>query len=139
MSEPRSWQLCAACGATHDELMAATRCPACGGLLEIRHAHPGLDAAELRRRFAAPCCAQPGPPASGVWRFQEIVLPTATAPVTHPEGNTPLLDRAAVSAFAGVNRLWLKHEGHNPTGSFKDRGMTVGVSQAVRVGATAVA
>jgi threonine synthase len=119
--------------------MAATRCPACQGLLEIRHAHPGVDAAELRRRFAGPCCVQPGPLASGVWRFQEIVLPTATAPVSHPEGNTPLLDRAAVSAFAGVTRLRLKHEGHNPTGSFKDRGMTVGVTQAVRVGAAAVA
>jgi threonine synthase len=44
-----------------------------------------------------------------------------------------------VSAHAGVEALLLKHEGHNPTGSFKDRGMTVGVTQAVRVGATAVA
>ena len=83
-----------------------------------------------------PCCARPGPLASGVWRFKELVLPTATAPVSHPEGNTPLLERRAVSAFGGVADLRLKHEGHNPTGSFKDRGMTVGVTQAVRVGAT---
>lgn len=139
MSDRRSWQWCAQCGASHDELLAATRCPACDGLLELRHAPPALDAAALKARFAAPCCARPGPLASGVWRFAEVVLPTAEAPVSHPEGNTPLLQRAAVSRYAGVATLWLKHEGHNPTGSFKDRGMTVGVTQAVRVGATAVA
>jgi threonine synthase len=77
---------------------------------------------------------------SGVWRYRELVLPTA-APhaVTHPEGNTPLLRRAAVSEWAGVPELHLKHEGHNPTGSFKDRGMTVGVTQALRIGASAIA
>jgi threonine synthase len=136
---PRTWQQCDACGATHDELMAATRCPACNGLLAVRHAPPTHGAAELRRLFAEPCCVRAGPPASGVWRFKELVLPTATAPVSHPEGNTPLLERPAVSAFSGVADLRLKHEGHNPTGSFKDRGMTVGITQAVRVGATAVA
>lgn len=61
------------------------------------------------------------------------------AAVSHPEGNTPLLERESVAAFVGVARLHLKHEGHNPTGSFKDRGMTVAVTQARRVGATAVA
>jgi threonine synthase len=59
--------------------------------------------------------------------------------VTHPEGNTPLLSRAAVGLYAGSEGLLLKHEGHNPTGSFKDRGMTVGMTQAVRLGAPAVA
>jgi threonine synthase len=81
-----------------------------------------------------------GPHASGVWRFSEVVLPAASGNiVSYPEGNTPLLDRAAVSEWAGVSGLMLKHEGLNPTGSFKDRGMTVGVTQARRVGATAVA
>ena len=59
--------------------------------------------------------------------------------VSHPEGNTPLLHRPALDRWTGVDRLLLKHEGHNPTGSFKDRGMTVGVTQARRIGATAVA
>jgi len=58
--------------------------------------------------------------------------------VSHPEGNTPLLSRDSVAAWAGIDRLLLKHEGHNPTGSFKDRGMTVGVTQALRIGARAV-
>src|SRR5438477_6698183 len=77
---------------------------------------------------------------SGVWRFRELVLPGAGDDlVSHPEGNTPLITRPAISRWSGVDELWLKHEGHNPTGSFKDRGMTVGVTQARRIGATAVA
>jgi threonine synthase len=59
--------------------------------------------------------------------------------VSHPEGNTPLLSRQTLSEWAGVESLQFKHEGHNPTGSFKDRGMTVGVTQAKRIGARAVA
>lgn len=59
--------------------------------------------------------------------------------VTHPEGNTPLIVRSALSQWADLDDLMLKHEGHNPTGSFKDRGMTVGVTQAKRIGARAVA
>jgi len=55
--------------------------------------------------------------------------------VTLGEGNTPLLDAPRLSARFGVE-LWLKWEGANPTGSFKDRGMTVAVSRAVERGAT---
>jgi threonine synthase len=61
------------------------------------------------------------------------------APVTHPEGNTTLYRRPAVARYCGHADLALKHEGENPTGSFKDRGMTVAVTQALRTGATAVA
>jgi threonine synthase len=74
-----------------------------------------------------------------VWRFREIVLPSADSVVSHPEGNTPLLHRVSLNHWTGVDHLLLKHEGYNPTGSFKDRGMTVGVTQALRVGARAVA
>jgi threonine synthase len=59
--------------------------------------------------------------------------------VSHPEGNTPVLERESISGWAEVPRLELKHEGHNPTGSFKDRGMTVGITQARRIAARAVA
>jgi threonine synthase len=91
------------------------------------------------QRFTERRGGAPGATASGVWRFREIVLPSADAVVSHPEGNTPLLHRVALDSWAGVDHLLLKHEGHNPTGSFKDRGMTVGVTQALRVGARAVA
>jgi threonine synthase len=76
---------------------------------------------------------------SGVWRFRELLLPGRGEVLTHPEGNTPLLRRDAVARFVGCPDLALKHEGRNPTGSFKDRGMTVAVTQAVRSGASAVA
>ncbi|HKW40228.1 MAG TPA: threonine synthase [Gemmatimonadales bacterium] len=82
-----------------------------------------------------------GPLASGVWRFIEAVLPTAGPYIlSYPEGNTPLLASAVIARWVGAGEeLLLKHEGHNPTGSFKDRGMTVGVTQARRIGARAVA
>src|SRR5213078_3353091 len=57
----------------------------------------------------------------------------------HPEGNTRLYRRDELSRWAGVADLALKHEGENPTGSFKDRGMTVAVTQAVRLGVKAIA
>jgi threonine synthase len=95
--------------------------------------------AELIQRFTERRGGPPGATASGVWRFREIVLPSADSVVSHPEGNTPLLHRVALDRWAGVEHLLLKHEGHNPTGSFKDRGMTVGVTQAKRIGAAAVA
>src|SRR2546423_5761761 len=57
--------------------------------------------------------------------------------VTLGEGGTPLIQAPALSERAGCD-VWLKLEGCNPTGSFKDRGMTVAVSAAVREGATAV-
>src|SRR5688572_13464723 len=98
-----------------------------------------MTAAELIQRFTERRGGQPGATASGVWRFREVVLPSAVEVVTHPEGNTPLLHRVALDRWAGVEHLLLKHEGYNPTGSFKDRGMTVGVTQAKRIGAAAVA
>ena len=137
---PISWQACLACGNEQLETDAAPRCRACGGLLEVRHRAPDLTTGELRDRFTDRRGGPRGPAgSSGVWRFREMVMPSAQRIVSHPEGNTPLLHRPALDRFAGIADVMFKHEGHNPTGSFKDRGMTVGVTQAVRIGATAVA
>jgi threonine synthase len=135
-----SIQQCERCGARLGELDPAPECPRCGGLLEMVHP-PSAGAAELRARFAARRTTLRGPDTSGVWRYRELVMPSATDAdiVSHPEGNTPLLSRDALSAWAGVEHLLIKHEGHNPTGSFKDRGMTVATTQARRIGARAVA
>jgi threonine synthase len=129
------------CGNEALDTDAAVRCRACGGLLEVRHRMPESPAEQLRAVFQTRCCTRAGSIPSGVWRFRELVLPSADLEtvVSHPEGNTPLLERAALGAWAGLGTLLFKHEGHNPTGSFKDRGMTVGMTQAVRVGAGAVA
>ena len=138
-NRPASWQACIACGNEMPELDPRSRCSVCGGLLEVRHRPPNVTREELLQKFTERRGQRPGAPASGVWRFREVVMPSATDVVTHPEGNTPLLHRPALDTWTGMLRLLLKHEGHNPTGSFKDRGMTVGVTQACRVGATAVA
>ena len=103
------------------------------------HATPDAHGAALLALFGLRCGMKPGSEPSGVWRYKELVMPSATDPVSHPEGNTPLLARKSVQAFALSPSLLLKHEGHNPTGSFKDRGMTVAVTQAKRIGARAVA
>lgn len=103
-------------------------------MLAVIHTPPRGDGTALRARLAEDRSP------SGVWRFGELVLPSAVAvAVSHPEGNTPLLSRSALSAWTSIDGLRLKHEGHNPTGSFKDRGMTVAMTQAKRIGARAVA
>ncbi len=77
---------------------------------------------------------------SGVWRYQPMLprLPE-DAIVSRAEGRTPIYWDERIAAYAGVRLLGLKHEGQNPTASFKDRGMTVGVSHAKAVGAKIVA
>ncbi|OQY33490.1 MAG: threonine synthase [Anaerolineaceae bacterium 4572_5.2] len=77
---------------------------------------------------------------SGVWRYREIILPASPADiVSRREGNTTLYEHPKLSAYVGAARFYAKHEGENPTGSFKDRGMTVGTTQAKLIGARAVA
>ncbi|HET8896657.1 MAG TPA: threonine synthase [Protaetiibacter sp.] len=61
----------------------------------------------------------------------------ATPIITLGEGGTPLIPAAALSARTGAE-VWVKFEGMNPTGSFKDRGMTMAVSKAVEHGAKAI-
>ena len=140
MTTPSIRQRCENCGHEIGELDPTGACPDCGGLLEIVHA-AFPPAADLVQRLRERRSAMRGAASSGVWRYRELVLPTATDDdiVSHPEGNTPLLERSAISDYAGVESLFIKHEGHNPTGSFKDRGMTVAVTQAKRTGARAVA
>ena len=134
---------CPDCGAVLEASTAQSTCSACGGLLVVEH-HPATSGGELRALFdgraaEAVRCVD-ALERSGVWRFREIVLAASDDEiVSHPEGNTPILVREAVARFAGVDGLLMKHEGHNPSGSFKDRGMTVAVTQARRIGARALA
>ncbi len=117
------WLQCIACGRTYDALDVRYTCD-CGHLLEV-----GRKAINDRNAFDDRLTSRAPIDRSGVWRFREWVL-NVDRVVTHPEGATRLYER---------NGLLFKHEGENPTGSFKDRGMTVAVTQAVPVGAAAVA
>ena len=75
----------------------------------------------------------------GVWRYRSLLPALDDAPpVTLREGDTPLLRCDRLAAWAGVRELRVKVEGANPTGSFKDRGMTVGVTLARALGVRAV-
>jgi len=113
-----AWLTCIECGETFAPFAAVRyTCDDCGGLLEVRYAdHPGFDDFEGR----------------GVWRYS-AALPFEEG-VTLPEGDTPLHRVPRLEDEIGVNALRIKHEGMNPTGSFKDRGMTVGVRAAQAVG-----
>jgi threonine synthase len=78
---------------------------------------------------------------SGVWRYREFL--SAFKPfddiVSMPEGNTPLFAMPRCARYAGMNSLFAKHQGMNPTGSFKDNGMTTAVTMAKKLGSTMVA
>jgi threonine synthase len=108
-------------------------------LLSLEYAAPDVRGERLRARFAERLTGTTPLDASGVWRYRELVLPDVDEVISYPEGNTPTLRRASVEKWCGVETLLMKHEGANPTGSFKDRGMTVAITQAKRVEATAVA
>ena len=120
---------------------SASRCP-CGALVEAR-ASEALDGEALRRVFAARRGARSGPDRSGVWRYRELIAPDLPleALVTRGEGNTGLYPVPRLAEAIGLTGggLLLKHEGENPTGSFKDRGMCVGVSHALHHGARILA
>jgi threonine synthase len=73
-----------------------------------------------------------------VWKYKDL-LPIAIEPVSIREGGTPLYKCDRLAQKIGVKELYVKHEGLNPTGSFKDRGMTVGVSKAIELGMKTVA
>jgi threonine synthase len=130
---------CIGCGRT--ALPDRFRCEHCRDLLEIIYTGwedpgpAGLDSAALKklwrdRRASLDPCDQ-----SGVWRFREI-LPEIAAEqiITIREGNTPVYELSHVAKSAGLQQLYAKHQGMNPTGSFKDTGMTVAASFARQAG-----
>jgi threonine synthase len=125
---------CLDCGASQSATEAISVCPVCGGLFEIDLGLQPLDPGVFDRD------ATGGRYYSGVWRYQAMLpkLPE-DAIVSRAEGRTPIYWDERIAAYAGLSRVGLKHEGQNPTASFKDRGMTVGVSHAKAVGAKIVA
>ncbi len=128
--------ICPACGAERSATATHFRCD-CGEPLDVRLPEIPVTRALFDARLGR---AEP-PRDSGVWRFKELVHPDLPdeAVVSRPEGNTPLFHAEPVARWCGVADLRLKHEGYNPTGSFKDRGMTVAISQGRASGARAFA
>ncbi len=126
-----------ACGATYGLRERIYVCPRCGGTLEIDcHLDAPRDPAALRKRWADRAASRDPRDVSGVWRYREMLPFDEPIPfVTLFEGNTPLYHGPRSAQYCGLDDLRLKHQGCNPTGSFKDTGMTAAITQAVVLGA----
>ena len=116
-------------------------CPKCGGLLETAYEPPEQSGPMLRRLWRERRTSNAPLDQSGVWRYRELLpfLSSYSCVVTLGEGNTPLLESRQAAQYGRLDRLVFKHQGFNPTGSFKDNGMTCGTAQALRLGMTRVA
>jgi len=115
-------------------------CKKCGGPLEIETPLPSAsEASELKTRWRERVGSLDPRDRSGVWRFRELLpFDDAASVITLGEGSTPLYDAPRCAQYSGLNALSLKHQGCNPTGSFKDTGMTTCVTQALYLGARTV-
>ena len=115
-----------------------------GRTLEVINDFGVMDAKKvlrLKKLFDTRAGSWSVPDRSGVWRYREF-LP-AFAPfdtvTSMPEGNTPIFSMPRCAGFTGLNHLHAKHQGMNPTGSFKDNGMTTAVTMAKKLGSRMVA
>jgi threonine synthase len=115
-------------------------CRKCGEPLEIDCLVAALsDPLSLRQQWEARSASRDDRDRSGVWRYREVLpFEDNASVVTLFEGNTPIYDAPKCALYAGLSSLSLKHQGNNPTGSFKDTGMTTAVTQAGILGARAV-
>jgi len=121
---------CFKCSAEYPPTERIYTCPKCGGILEVKIDISQIEVTkeELDSRWM------------GVWKYREFMPVASDARiVTLTEGGTPLHNVSNLREDTGVKELYVKNEGANPTGSFKDRGMTLGVTKALELGASAVA
>src|SRR6202161_2096382 len=121
------------------EARADFRCANCGDLFEVEY--PGWSQRKgpdrpnpgaLKWLWRERRCSSEALDQSGVWRFRELlpILDNFGNAVTLREGNTPLYALPRAAKALGVDQLFAKHQGMNPTGSFKDTGMTAAMSVA---------
>src|SRR5438034_2384107 len=128
---------CSECGAVRENGGRNFRCASCGDLLQI--VYPGwekLDPATHKSIWLQRRTSPLPMDESGVWRFRELLpaLRDVEQAITLKEGNTPLYELPGCTRSAGMQGLYAKHQGMNPTGSFKDTGMTVAASFARQQG-----
>jgi threonine synthase len=130
MKKIESYLECVKCHKTYDIGELRYNCE-CGGILDVKRDLSKVDGQELKALWDSRWGMKRGVEASGVWRYRELILDAPDDKiVTRQEGNTRLYPAMSAGTWAGLNNLFFKHEGENPTGSFKDRGMTCGASAA---------
>lgn len=120
--------MCWDCGATVEDPFVSI-CPRCGGLLTVK-----MDLEKIKEKKPADLRKEP----LGVWRYSDFLPVDPAHKISIQEGGTPLYKTEALAEQAGVKEMFVKFEGLNPTGSFKDRGMTVGVTRAKELDAKVV-
>ena len=122
---------CISCGATPASAAQDFRCTACGDLLEFVFPGRSLDPTALKSLWLNRKTSRSALDQSGVWRFRELLprIPEEHA-ITLREGNTPLYQLPRCARLTGLDHLHAKHQGMNPTASFKDTGMTFAASSA---------
>ncbi len=120
---------CSKCGTRLDYLRPQNLCPVCRSPLLARYdlaaARQTLTLEALRTRVVS------------MWRYEEVLPPAS--PVTLGEGMTPLLRARRLGAHLGLEKLYIKEEGQNPTASFKARGLSAAVSMARSLGIETIA
>jgi threonine synthase len=128
------------CRAQFESASRIYNCARCGGLLDVVYDLSAFSADELKQVWDDRLASKAAIDRSGVWRFRELMPEADDAQiVTMCEGNTQIFAAPRSAEYAGMKQLAFKHLGMNPTGSFKDLGMTTGVTQAGRIGARSVA
>lgn len=145
MNTEHAFQQCIspACGAQYSIDEVRTACARCGDLLDVEYDWSRLRPPNSLRHFERYWTQRHDPVRhSGVWRFHEL-LPFAAPEtlVTVGEGQTPLQQADGLAAYVGLQpgRLYLEYEGLNPSGSFKDNGMSAAFTHARMTGATRAA
>jgi threonine synthase len=118
---------CIKCGAKYKADEVIYTCSKCDGLLDVVYDYSKIHL--TREDLKGPL---------SVWKYKAL-LPISREPVTLKEGGTPVYHIKNIGAQIGMEEAYVKHEGMNPSGSFKDRGMTVGVTKALELGMTSVA
>ncbi|OGV48844.1 MAG: threonine synthase [Lentisphaerae bacterium GWF2_44_16] len=139
MKNINSWLECVHCSKKYELDKIRYLCD-CGGVLDVKRDLNALDGQELKKLWEKRWGLKKGIESSGVWRYRELMLDAPDDKiVTRQEGNTRLYPAGKAGEYAGLKNFYLKHEGENPTGSFKDRGMTCGTSAAMLFNANSVA
>jgi threonine synthase len=129
--ELMAYQKCFNCGSEFGVNEIVYFCKKCGDVLEIKYDHAELSGALRHIEWR-------NIPLS-VWRYREFMpISDSSKIVTLNEGGTGLHLCKRLAKHLGIRQLYVKNEGENPTGSFKDRGMTVGVTKAVELGVQSV-
>ena len=120
------YQACIACGEKYDADEIVYSCKRCGDLLEIRYDYDVLkEKLEKSDWQTLPL---------SVWRYKDFMpIRDPSKKVSLNEGGTGLHSCQRLGKLLGVRHLYVKNEGENPTGSFKDRGMTIGMTRAVEL------